>query len=147
MTEAPPPNKGFTDAAVSDAAEVGKSLIQGIAPAEKGWVLGFIIVVAIIVLSDMWVGIKTLETNVAISQSNRVYFTLVEENRMKAMDKQAQTFSDQVRRSQEVIRDLAQAVSRDSERSGMAAMAAVSARSDTLENMDPEFIGPPAPER
>ena len=139
-------NKGFTDAAVGDAADVGKTLIQGIAPAEKGWILGFICVVAIIVMSDMWVSLKTLDSNAEMSAANREYFTLVEQNRMTSNAKQAEMFGDQVRRSQEVIRDLAQAVSRDSERSGVAAMAAVSARSDTLEKMDKEFIGPVRPE-
>ena len=138
---------GFTDAAISDAADVGKSLIQGVAPAEKGWILGFILVVAIIVLSDAWVGIKTIEATSAMQVQQRTYFETVETNRTAAIAKQAEVFSDQVRRSQEVIRDLAQAVSRDSERSGMAAMAAVSARSDTLEGMAPEFIGPTRPEK
>ena len=136
--------KGVTDSAISDAAEVSKTLISGITPADKGWILGFIIVVAIIVGSDMYVSIVTARTN---AQENIVlaeYFKVIEQNRAAALDRQSQTYADQVRRSQEVIRDLAQAVARDSERAGMAALSAIDRQSVSVATRPMQ--GPQLPE-
>lgn len=131
----PEPNKsnreGITDNAASEVADVSKSLIQGMAPAEKGWILGFIVVVAIIVLSDMWVNLKTLQSTEVRAQATQQYFELVEAHRATQFDKAMQQWADQTRRYQEVIRALTESVARDSERAGQAAVAAIDDASRT----------------
>ena len=134
--------QGVTDAAASEIADVGKALISGVTPADKGWILGFVIVVFIIVASDVWISIKTLDSNRAANERLVTYFIEVEQNRAQALDHQAQLFGDQVRRSQEVIRALAETVSRDSERAGMAAVAAIDQQT-RQQYTSPQFIGPP----
>ena len=137
---------GITDSATCEVAEVGKTLIQGIAPAEKGWILGFIVVVAIIVLSDMWVNIRTLQANITSGERVQTYFEQVETNRSTQLDNAMEQWADQTRRYQEVIRALTESVARDSERAGQAAVAAIddASRSQYIrDTADPNFIGPP----
>ena len=107
------------------AADVGKTLIQGMAPAKEGWILAFIVIVALITGSDLWIGMKTLEANTMVSEQTRKYFEMVEENRASSARDAHATYADQVRRSQEVIRSLAESISRDSERAGDAALMAI----------------------
>lgn len=151
-TEEPenPKPQHYNESNISEAADVGKTLIQGIAPAEKGWILGFICVVAIIVLSDAWVNLRTIETTRLRGDQTQKYFELVEQNRADQFERSLAVFADQMRRAQEVNRDLAREISRDSERSGLAAMAAVDTRSrvleDTLTPMGDNPIGPQLPE-
>jgi len=106
-----------------DAAEVGKTLIESVTPAREGWVLAFIVIVGIIVGSDMWVSIKTLEANKEMVNTNRSYFDKVEANRASANRDSSQIYADQLRRSQEVIRSLSESIARESERTGDAAVA------------------------
>jgi hypothetical protein len=115
MTDEPNKSKGITDDAVSSVTEVGTTLIKGIAPADRGWILGFIVVVFFIlaadVLSTYWLTVSTSERNVRLTE----YLIEIESNRSQAMERQAQTYGDQLRRSQEVIEDLSQAIARQSE--------------------------------
>jgi len=124
-----PPKVVYDPEMTGQAADVGKTLIQAISPADKGWVLGFIVVVAIIVGADSWVALKTIDQNVKIAEANRLYFEKVEANRATAFEKSHQTYSDQQRRSQEVIKALAASVARDSERAGDAALMAITEKS------------------
>ena len=56
------------------------------------------------------------------------------------------SYTDQMRRSQEIIKALTASVSRDSERAGDAALFAIREQSSSLaeqsERLDPDFIGP-----
>ena len=105
-----------------DAAEVSKTLIEFVTPAREGWVLAFIVIVGIIVGSDMWISIKTLEANKEMVNTNRAYFDKVEANRASANRDAIQVYADQLRRSQEVIRSLSESIARESERTGDAAV-------------------------
>lgn len=138
---------GITDAAADSAADVGKSLIKGITPADQGWVLGFIIVVAIIVLSDMWVSLKTLQANAERHEYTQNYFEMVEVHRADQFEQSLEQFTDASRRYQEVIRALTETVARDSERAGAAALSVIdeTSRRQLIEETtrpNPEFIGP-----
>ena len=101
--------------------------------------MGFILVVAIIVGSDAWVALATLKASAARSSDVQEYFEMVEANRASQADQMSQVFADQVRRSQEVIRDLAQAVARDSERAGTAALSAINRKSEIIEDESRTF--------
>ena len=82
-------------------------------------------IVFIIVGADGLVAIRTLQSNKESTERLVSYLISVEENRAEALERQATLFGDQNRRNQEVIRALAEAVARDSERAGMAALAAI----------------------
>ena len=112
---------GLTDENVNAYADVAKTGIGALVPADKGWIFGFIIVVGIIVLTDMYVNIKTLDANKIRSTDTRIYFELIEANR-----------ANEIRRSQETIKALADAVARDSERAGMAALTAIEKEGDIM---------------
>lgn len=133
----PVPQYPYTPEMTGQAADVGKTLIQGIAPAEKGWVLGFICVVAIIVGSDAWVSLKTIDTNAKTAILQKEYYEKIEENRASSSREALSIYSDQLRRSQEVIKSLAESVARDSERAGDAALFAIQSksRSDEVEQI------------
>lgn len=140
--------RGVTDTAASEIADVSKSLIGGITPADKGWILGFIVVVFIIVASYTFISIRQAEQAATSAERLTTYLIAVESNRSEALERQAQFFGDQARRSQEVIRELAQAVARDSERAGIAALTAIEAETAIrTRELDKEFIGPPTAEQ
>ena len=112
---------GMTDDNINAYADVAKSGIAALVPADKGWIFGFIIVVGIIVISDMFIAVKTLDATKIRSNDTRVYFELIEANR-----------ANEIRRSQETIKALADAVARDSERAGMAALTAIEKEGDIM---------------
>lgn len=111
---------------VSEAGEAVEGGLRALAPADKSWIAGFIVVVAIIVISDAWVATKTLVHSASSDNATRSYFELLENNR-----------ANELRRAQETIKALADAVARDSERAGMAAVSAID------ESVRKQFIGPP----
>lgn len=106
--------------------------IKALSPADKSWIAGFVIIFAILVGSNAYVQIRTLEAERERGTNTLTYMDLIEQNR-----------SNEIRRSQETIKALADAVARDSERAGMAAMSAIDERARRSYAQQPDFIGPP----
>lgn len=127
-------SQGITDSAANEAGVTARTLISGVSQADRGWILGFICVVSIIVISDMFSGKWAAEASKVSNLALAEYIVSVESNRSQALERQASFFADQNRRSQEIIRDLVQAVSRDSERAGVAALSAIKRQSEAQTN-------------
>jgi hypothetical protein len=147
MSNQEPPQ--YNESNINAAADVGKTLIGGI-NADKGWILGFIVVVAIIVGSSTYVQLRSIDAQNIQDELSRSFFAIIEENRHEAGMNALSSYTDQMRRSQEIIKALTASVSRDSERAGDAALFAIREQSTSLaeqsERLDPEFIGPMQPE-
>lgn len=118
--------------------------LKALSPADKSWVAAFVLIVLIIVGADTWSGMHQYEQATQTSARLTAYLTEVEKNRSDALDRQTQFFDDQMRRSQEVIRDLADVIARDSERYSLATINAAERRvEDTRDLLPADFIGPP----
>lgn len=113
-------------------AEQAVEGLKALSPADKSWIAGFVIIFAILVGSNAYVQIRTLAADTNRSNDTRAYFELLEGNR-----------ANEIRRSQETIKALADAVARDSERAGMAAMSAIDERARQTYAQQSDFIGPP----
>lgn len=125
MSDNPDKSYGVTDNAAGVAGDVAVQGIAALTPAHSGWIFGFVLVVLIIVGSDMYVSVKTLNQTSIRAEATQKYFELVENNRTAQFETMASQFADQSRRYQEVIRALTESVARDSERAGRAAASAV----------------------
>ena len=81
--------------------------IKGVAEhvSDRGWVLGFVLVVAIIVLSDTYKSIKLFEAQQAEDEIVSTHFHNIETNR-----------AEELRRAQETIKALAETLARSTER-------------------------------
>lgn len=99
---------------IAEAGEAASSTLSALSPADRSWIAGFIVVVAIIVLSDLYMSIKQMQT---IAESDKIvaeYFQFLETNR-----------AAELRRSQETIKALADTVAREAERTSRTTAQAV----------------------
>ena len=95
-------------------ADVAKSGIQALAPADKGWMLAVVIIIIALQVNDYF-----------SAQRLSVYLTATDERRNAMILKYMDIATEQQRRSQEVIKQLTDASIRDGERAGRAAVQAI----------------------
>ena len=131
MAEQSTPKQAIADQA-GDLAGNAVDGIRALSPADKSWVAAVTIIFLGITGVNAWVQIQGLKSGA--DDANRLveYLINVESNRATALDKQSQLYADQMRRAQETIKDLTDAVARDSERAGMAALSAIDKEADSL---------------
>lgn len=95
-----------------DWASVGKDAVAKLTPADKGWILAFVILFSVMQVTNY---LRSLDRNaLAKAESERVnqYMELIESNRRDMANKRA----DEMRRMQELVKTLSDTVSRQADR-------------------------------
>jgi hypothetical protein len=121
MTEQPPkdyvtPQERLAD---QDWSGVAKTGISSMAPAEKGWILAFVIIFAVFQGANYLVSIKREEAETDRSVRLSEHLISLGASRDKVEENRAQ----EIRRMQEVIKDLSQTIARQANRDGRAETA------------------------
>lgn len=131
MTDDP---KGWSGPAqVESYADVGMSAVSGLSkPAKEGWILGFVLIFGILVGVSGWIMTVSIESDATETAVTAAFLTSLEANRTAEIDQYLAASAEQARRYQEIIKDLAEAVSNDSARAGQAAMVAIDRQSESL---------------
>lgn len=111
--------------------------IKALSPADKSWIAGFVIIFTMLVGTNAWVQTHTIRSEVQRAADIRAYFEVIEINR-----------AEEIRRTQETVRLLADSLSRDTERSSQTAAALFDQQGRLLSSpqvitLSPDFIGPP----
>ena len=125
MSEQPKTPKLAVAEQSGEFADSAAKALESLTPADKSWVAGFVIVVLIIVGSDAYVGIKSSQDDRRAAERMAMFLEAVETNRAQEVVRLQQSHSDEIRRYQEAISHLVDAVVRDSERSGRIAVESV----------------------
>lgn len=105
--------------AEQDWAGVAGKGIAGMAPAEKGWILAFVVIFAIFQASNYMSSIKREDGERERASNIIEYFNSIEASRSKIEEHR----SEENRRLQEVIKELSQTISRQANRTGRALTA------------------------
>ena len=102
--------------ASQDWADVAKQSVSGMTPADKGWILAFVVLFAVFQISNYLISTQRQEEETARSNRQVEYFMKLEESRSSIEENRSQ----EIRRMQEVIKELTQALGRAHEYSGRA---------------------------
>lgn len=115
MPQMPPDNVTPAERlAGQDWSGVAKHGLMAMAPAEKGWLLAVVVMFGTLMLVDYFETVRQLEASSKRTEEVNKYLGVIEANREKAEDTRAQ----EVRRLQEIVKELAQTVSRQANRAG-----------------------------
>lgn len=110
------PNGTGTPLRDQDWAGTASHIGGKLAPADKGWILGFVLVFAVFQGANLFINIKQ-EEGEALRTGNLIkYFELLEANRNKMEENRAMENRELLR----IVESLTKAVARDSDRLGRA---------------------------
>ena len=120
MSEKPPEH--YNEGNVSQMADVAKTGLKGLSPADTGWILAVVIIICAIQVADYFGAVRLSE-----------YLQSHMESQTTLITKYMEVTSEQQRRAQETIKALTDASIRDGERAGRAAVQAITegARANT----------------
>ena len=96
--------------------EVAHGVVKGMTPADKGWILAFVMLFAIFQISNYLMNRERIEQSKVQSNNLVTYFTQLEGSRSTIEENRAQ----EIRRLQEVVKELSQALGRQYEYMGRA---------------------------
>lgn len=97
-----------------DWAGVANKGIAGMTPADKGWILAFVVIFGMFQISNYMISVEREKSEEARSVRLVTYFTQLEDSRAVMEVNRAQ----EIRRLQEIIKELTQTVVREAERKG-----------------------------
>lgn len=95
-----------------DWASVAKDSVVKLTPADKGWILAFVILFSVMQVTNYLTSVGRSEMELDKGQRINAYLELLESNRRDMAMKRA----DEMRRMQELLKALADTISRQSDR-------------------------------
>lgn len=96
--------------------EVVRDTVTRLTPPERGWILAFVLLFAVFQVSNYLQESERLERDETKDRALVDYFNALEQSRIVIEENRAQ----EIRRLQEIVKELTQTVARSSERTGRA---------------------------